>query len=78
MPASSYHLLNTLSGVDCNYAIKILKKKNLIVLSKVVAAIPFLGNGVSGRTAIAPDYKCINHSVVKYSITLISGVQSIK
>ena len=29
MPASPYHLLNTLSGVDCNYATKI--KKNILV-----------------------------------------------
>ena len=50
----------------------------LTVLSKVVAAIPSLGNGVSGRTAAAPHYKCISHSAVKCSITLISGVQSIK
>ena len=29
----------------------------LIVLSKVVAVIPSLGNGVSGRMATAPHYK---------------------
>ena len=30
-----------------------------MVLSKVVAAIPFLGNGVGGRMATAPHYNMV-------------------
>jgi len=37
----------------------------LIVLSKVVAAIPFLGNGVIGRMATAPHF-----SIVKEKMTV--------
>ena len=33
----------------------------LIVLSKVVAAILFLGNGVGGRMDTAPHYTILNH-----------------
>jgi len=33
----------------------------LIVLSKVVAAIPFLGNGVGGRVATEAHYTILNH-----------------
>ena len=33
----------------------------LIVLSKVVAAIPFLGNGVDGRMATAAHYTILDH-----------------
>ena len=31
MPAPPYHLLNTLSGVDCNYATKLKKIKELLI-----------------------------------------------
>jgi hypothetical protein len=33
----------------------------LIVLSKVVAELHFLGNGVDGIMAIAPHYAMLNH-----------------
>jgi hypothetical protein len=47
-----------------------------MVLSKVVAAIPFLGNGVGGRMATAPHYNTKENDRMSHEVVSVSWTEN--